>query len=168
MQQDRRKVVVTNSSTQQQFICKHVCECMCGASRLGMDWPSGIVALCAASSMARFMLMGVCWNPGSLIQPSCIENKTKGPAADISMGNLSPSIPPSFTLYLPHVRMCPHPTSLSHAHGTFCAWICCYANDSAHKREGKGRDVKSWLWGKTEREKPIGNKEGTKYKRIPN
>lgn len=128
-----------------------MCVRVCRASRLGMDWPSGIVAVCAASSKARFMPMGVCWNPGSLIQPSCIENKTKSPAADISMGNplsLHPSLLLSFlSLYIP-VHVPPTHKSVT-CPQDFCALVCCYGNDSAQKR----RDVKSWLWGKTEKEK---------------
>lgn len=141
-----------------------MCVRMCRARWLGIEWPSGIVAVFAALSMARFMLMGVCWNPSSLIQPSCIENKTKGPAADISMGSLSRSLALSLLLSV-HV---PQSHNFVTCPQGFCAWLCSYGNDSAHRREVRRRDVKSWLQAKLKERKPIGNKERAEYKRIPN
>lgn len=105
--QQKKKVpwmLQTTPQNNKLFVSMHVC--MCRASRLGIDGPSGIVVVCSVSSMARFMLMGVCWNLVSIIQPSCIENKTKGPAADISMGSLSLSL--LHSLYSsPSVSPCP-------------------------------------------------------------
>lgn len=47
-----------------------------------------------APAPQRFMPTGVCWNPGCLVQPSCMGDKTRGPAADISIGH-RPSPPAS-------------------------------------------------------------------------
>lgn len=92
-----------------------------------------------APAWQRFMPTGVCWNPGCLVQPSCMGDKTPGPAADISMGS-----PPTTTTTTPPHPPLPHPSALSHAQSAFVprSIVMLIAPPPVHKaEEEKGRKM---------------------------
>lgn len=103
-------VADTNKPTQQS-----ICVCVCVRAQTPPTWHRMTRWHCGGAAEAparqRFMPTGVCWNPGCLVQPSCMEDKTRGPAADISMGApptpLLPPSPPPSTTTLTHLPLTP-------------------------------------------------------------